>query len=62
MQPATPLVIAESLCRLEAQFDNLMRFEELIMKKVRDNEIRYGNAKQRNEVSSLLFNYPTTLI
>lgn len=50
LQAATPFLIAEGLCRLEAHFESLMRFEEIIMKKLKDNEIRYGLSKKRQGV------------
>ena len=43
-------LIADGLRKLDSQFESLVRFEEIIMKKLRDAELRLANLKKSQEV------------
>jgi len=44
--------VADGIRRLDAHFDNFVKFEEIMMKKLRDTEIRLGQTLQRQEVNN----------
>jgi hypothetical protein len=43
--------LSKGLRRLECNFDGLVRFEEVLMKKIRDSELKYSIENKRLEVT-----------
>jgi len=48
-------LLLDGLHRLESHFDSLVRFEEVIMKKLSDAELKIENDKKREEVRHSCF-------
>ena len=44
-------LLSDGLRKLDAQFESLVRFEEIIMKKLQDSELRLSHSKKIQEVS-----------